>query len=568
MWDEQFLESLVANVPGAIYRCAHASDWEMQFMSREIERITGYPAEDFIGNHARCYASVIHADDRDLVEEEVDACVARREPFVLEYRVIHRDGSSRWVHEQGRAVFAEGGEVAYLDGVIFDISERKRLEAELEQLAYNDPLTGLPNRAHFAEHVELALARCRRSGEELALLFLDLDDFKLVNDSFGHAVGDELLCEVARRLGEGTRATDIVARQGGDEFLVLMADLPAGTAEEAGVGLAGRLREALSAPLYLQEAEVYVSASIGISVGGLAGPDADELLKRADIAMYRAKHAGRDGWAVGGEETGEALARLSLAGRLRRAVDLDEFELHYQPLVELASGRMLGVEALIRWHHGERGLVMPGEFIPVAERDRRDPPDLRVGGGRGLPPVRGLAGGRARPLRVGQPAGALLASHRDELGAAHDRVVRHQPRAADDRDHRDGGDGEPGVRRGDDRRAAPARRAGGDRRLRHRALVAGAAGAARGDHAEDRSLVRLRRARRRERRPARGRDHRARAQPRPAAPGRGRGNRRAARLPAGARLQARPGLLLQTYLSPPAAALANVTTPPSSSISV
>ena len=271
MWDEEFLESLVANVPGAIYRCAHASDWKMQFMSREIERITGYPAKEFIGNHARCYASVIHADDRDLVEEEVDACVARREPFVLEYRVIHRDGSSRWVHEQGRAVFGDDGEVAYLDGVIFDISERKRLEAELEQLAYNDPLTGLPNRAHFAEHVELALARCRRSGEELALLFLDLDDFKLVNDSFGHAVGDELLCEVARRLGEGTRETDIVARQGGDEFLVLMADLPAGSAEEAGVALAGRLREALSAPLYLQEAEVYVSASIGISVGGPAG---------------------------------------------------------------------------------------------------------------------------------------------------------------------------------------------------------------------------------------------------------------------------------------------------------
>ena len=368
MWDEQWLESLVANVPGAIYRCAHASDWEMQFMSREIERITGYPAEDFIGNHARTYASVIHEDDRDLVEEEVDACVARREPFVLEYRVIHRDGSSRWVHEQGRAVFGDDGEVAYLDGVIFDISKRKRLEAELEQLAYNDPLTGLPNRTHFAEHVELALARCRRSGDELALLFLDLDDFKLVNDSFGHAVGDELLREVARRLGEGTRETDIVARQGGDEFLVLVADLPAGTAEEAGVGLAGRLRDALSVPLYLQEAEVYVSASIGISVGGPGGPDADELLKRADIAMYRAKHAGRDGWAVGGEETGEALARLSLAGRLRRAVELDEFELHYQPLVELASGRMLGVEALIRWHHGERGMVMPGEFIPVAER--------------------------------------------------------------------------------------------------------------------------------------------------------------------------------------------------------
>ena len=370
MWDQQWLESLVANVPGAIYRCAHASDWEMQFMSREIERITGYPAEEFIGNHARSYASVIHEDDRALVEEEVDSCVERREPFVLEYRVVCADGKSRWVHEQGKAVFDDKGEVAYLDGAIFDISDRKRLEEQLEQLAYNDVLTGLPNRASFLDHLELALARARRSGAGVALLYLDLDDFKLVNDSFGHAVGDELLCEVARRLAAGTRETDLVARQAGDEFLVLMADLNTLEPERAAVALAGRLRQALSEPVFLSGAEVYVTASIGISVGVGGGelPRADELLKRADIAMYRAKHAGRDGCEVGGEDNGEAMARLSLAGRLRRAVELDEFELHYQPLVELATGRMLGVEALIRWHHSERGLIMPNDFIPLAER--------------------------------------------------------------------------------------------------------------------------------------------------------------------------------------------------------
>ena len=236
-------------------------------MSREIERITGYPSEEFIGNHARTYASVIHEDDRAMVEEEVDACVDRREPFVLEYRVVCADGKSRWVHEQGQAVLDDKGDVAYLDGAIFDISDRKRLEEQLEHLAYNDVLTGLPNRASFLGHLELALARARRSGTGVALLYVDLDDFKLVNDSFGHAVGDDLLCEVARRLEAGTRETDLVARQGGDEFLVLMADLNTLEPERAAVALAGRLRQALSEPLFLSGAEVHVTASIGISVG-------------------------------------------------------------------------------------------------------------------------------------------------------------------------------------------------------------------------------------------------------------------------------------------------------------
>jgi diguanylate cyclase (GGDEF)-like protein/PAS domain S-box-containing protein len=370
----QWLDSLVANVPGAIYRCALSSDWEMEFMSREIKRITGYPAAEFVGNNARTYASVIHPDDRDYVECEVDRCVARRQPFVLEYRVLTRDGGSCWVHEQGQAVFAEEGEVAYLDGAIFDISDRKLLEAQLEQLAYSDSLTGLPNRVHFAEHVELALARARRSDSHVALLFLDLDDFKLVNDSFGHAAGDRLLVEVAQRLRAAVRETDVVARQGGDEFLVLMADLPAddgegtASAEQAAVAMARRVRTALGELVVLEEAEVYVTASIGISVSGRGGSDTEDLLKQADMAMYQAKNAGRDRCALSGEETGAARAQLSLAGRLRRAIELDEFELHYQPLVELESGRMLGVEALIRWFHPERGLVMPDEFIPLAER--------------------------------------------------------------------------------------------------------------------------------------------------------------------------------------------------------
>ncbi len=171
MWDKQWLESLVANVPGAIYRCAFKSDWEMEFMSEGIEQITGYPASQFIGNEARAYASVLYPADRRPVEDEVDACVARREPFVLEYRVLTAHGEVRWVHEQGRAVCGADGEVLYLDGSIFDIAERKRLEAELQHLAYHDALTGLPNRRRLMEDLD------RVDGRHL-LVFFDLDGFK------------------------------------------------------------------------------------------------------------------------------------------------------------------------------------------------------------------------------------------------------------------------------------------------------------------------------------------------------------------------------------------------------
>jgi diguanylate cyclase (GGDEF)-like protein/PAS domain S-box-containing protein len=368
---DQWLENVVSNVPGAIYRCVLRSDWEMQFISDEIEAITGYPAVDFIANRVRTYESVIHPDDRAMVEHEVFASVGRNEPFVIEYRVLRADGEVRWVHEKGRGVFDENGELSLLDGAVFDISDRKRMEAELAHLAYHDALTGLPNRTLLQEHLELALARSRRTGGEIAVLFLDLDDFKLVNDSFGHTIGDQLLCEVARRLRVAVRETDTVARQGGDEFLIVAPDIGSGDRDDAAThatALAERVRAALTAPVILADAEVYVSASIGISVFPWDADTADDLLKRSDIAMYAAKAAGRDGHAMSSGDPGESIARLSHAGRLRRAIAEEEFELHYQPIVLLETGTMVGVEALIRWRDPIRGLVPPNEFIPLAER--------------------------------------------------------------------------------------------------------------------------------------------------------------------------------------------------------
>jgi diguanylate cyclase (GGDEF)-like protein/PAS domain S-box-containing protein len=277
MWDKEWLESLVANVPGAIYRCAFKSDWEMEYMSDGIEQITGYPASQFIGNQARSYASVIHPADRSPVEEEVEACVARRESFILEYRVLNSDGEVRWVHEQGRAVFGADGEVLYLDGSIFDIGERKRLEAQLEYLAYHDALTGLPNRRRLMEDLDAV------DGRHL-LVFFDLDGFKAYNDSFGHSEGDLLLRRLSRKLRDAVARRGVAFRLGGDEFCIL-GPLPAND----GRYLIAACLEALS-----EQGEGFaIEASWGRVVVPDEARDATAALVLADQRMYADKGVGR-----------------------------------------------------------------------------------------------------------------------------------------------------------------------------------------------------------------------------------------------------------------------------------
>ena len=277
MWEKEWLESLLANVPGAIYRCAFANDWEMEYLSEGIEKITGYPRSDFIGSKARTYASVIHPDDTAGVEDEVEACVARKEPFMVEYRVITSKGEVRWVHEQGRAVFGTDGGVLYLDGSIVDIGERKRLEAKLEHLANHDALTGLPNRRYLMNELE------RVEGRHLLVLF-DLDGFKLYNDSFGHPEGDLLLRRLGRKLSDTLRDKGLGFRLGGDEFCVL-APL------EAGDG--GELVEACRSALSEQGEGFAVTASLGAVTLPDEAPSATSALVTADQRMYAHKGAGR-----------------------------------------------------------------------------------------------------------------------------------------------------------------------------------------------------------------------------------------------------------------------------------
>jgi diguanylate cyclase (GGDEF)-like protein len=325
------------------------------------------------------FDEAVHPDDREAYDATLDALRAGR-PVEIEYRLLGYDGVTRWVFDRMHP--REVGGRLLVDGVVADITERKRIAEqlakaeELARLAHVDALTALPNRIAFEERLMHSLSRAARDGTGVAVLFIDLDNFKLVNDSFGHGAGDELLRAVATRLREAARASHLVARQGGDEFLVLLSDLelehrpaPGSGYGESAETVAGEVRTALSAPFLVAGVEIFVTASVGI---GLFPADADEaatLLKHADIAMYGAKEAGRDTHKLYEPGPERALEQLSMAARLRRTLEGDGgLVLHYQPLVDLEAGAVVGVEALVRWDDVERGLLPPLEFIPLAER--------------------------------------------------------------------------------------------------------------------------------------------------------------------------------------------------------
>jgi diguanylate cyclase (GGDEF)-like protein/PAS domain S-box-containing protein len=246
-----------------------------------------------------------------------------------------------------------------------DVTARRKAQARLLQAAFYDPLTGLPNRALFKDRLEIAFARAKgREAARFAVLFLDLDRFKLVNDSLGHRAGDELLVQIARRLESCRRAGDTVARLGGDEFTLLVEGV--GTEEEA-IAVAERVHRSLAPPHLIEGHEVFAGGSIGIALGGPATERVEHLLRDADTAMYRAKVRGCRHAVFDSSMHERAMAALRIENELRRALDRGEMRVHYQPIVELSGGRIVGVEALVRWEHRERGLVAPSEFIPLAE---------------------------------------------------------------------------------------------------------------------------------------------------------------------------------------------------------
>ena len=248
---------------------------------------------------------------------------------------------------------------------------QRRLDAERErglELAFRDPLTGLPNRRLLEEHLTLALARGRRAGTAVAVVHIDIDAFRLVNDSLGFVAGNRVLAAVAQRLGEATRTTDLLARPGGDEYLLLIADVDAAEAPYVAEQAASRIAEAMRAPFDLDGTEFDLECSMGIALFPDDADDPQALLEHADAAVFRAKQVARGGWvAFERNEPSARRERLQGSTRLRRALAKDEFQLHYQPIFDVARGELIGVEALLRWHDPERGNVPPGAFIPLAE---------------------------------------------------------------------------------------------------------------------------------------------------------------------------------------------------------
>jgi diguanylate cyclase (GGDEF)-like protein/PAS domain S-box-containing protein len=339
----------------------------VSLLNRAGHQMLGYPDGALLG--CDWFETCVPPEDR---EQRRAAAAARFEgapdpPDGVEVPVLTADGETRLVRFHHTLVRDDSGRVTATMSSGIDVTERRRAEEQIAHLAYHDPLTGLPNRALLREHLHLALARARRNDTAVALLYLDLDDFKLVNDSLGHAAGDELLCRVATELKRRTRATDLLVRQGGDEFLVLLSDLPREGAEEAAQAAAVSLRGALTDPFRIAGAEFHVGTSIGISLFPRDAVDAEALLKHADAAMYQAKADGPSEIVIYAEDPTRPIERLSLSTRLRRAITEDELVLHWQPIVALEDMRVVGVEALVRWHDPERGLLLPYDFVPFAE---------------------------------------------------------------------------------------------------------------------------------------------------------------------------------------------------------
>jgi diguanylate cyclase (GGDEF)-like protein/PAS domain S-box-containing protein len=360
--------SLIERLPAVTY-LDDLETGETQYVSPQISDLFGITPDEWKAS-PDAWLKTVHPDDRERAGAEFTKSVEAGEPFHAEYRVISPDGVVRWVVDRTVVLPRVDGQPALTQGMIFDITDRKRAEQDLNHRANHDPLTGLPNRDQFRTALDEAILQARGDDRVVAVMYVDLDDFKLVNDGFGHEVGDELLVAVADRLRDATRESDLVGRDGGDEFLVLMPNLPASLddATHAAELAAARVRESLLHPVSAASAELNVSASIGVSLFPFDAADTQTLLKHADAAMYDAKAAGRDVcrfYETGARDSAE---RLSLAARLRQAIKHDGLALHYQPIVELASGRMVAVEALARWNDAERGAIAPDEFIPLAER--------------------------------------------------------------------------------------------------------------------------------------------------------------------------------------------------------
>jgi len=334
----------------------------IDYVNPRYTQITGYGKDEALGRVAELLNNEELTDANNISLQEAMQLGASWENFMVSRR---KNGENFWQQVTASPIFDDLGALSHIVLNIEDISDRVETQAQMEKLAFYDPLTGLENRRLFRDRLEQGLKHLRRSNKIMALLFLDLDQFKRINDTLGHDAGDELLCIVAQRLRECVRGEDIVARLGGDEFTILLASIK--SLDDAGV-VARKILQTLLEPVTLSAQEVTVSCSIGITVAPEDSMNASVLMRNADLAMYRAKDHGRNNFQYFTDDMNiESQARMSLENELRIAVNNEDFVVYYQPQLDMSRGRICGYEALVRWRHAQVDVISPDRFIPVAE---------------------------------------------------------------------------------------------------------------------------------------------------------------------------------------------------------
>jgi len=357
--------TIVESSPTILYRLRGEPGLPMIYVSHNVKQL-GYDAEALLAS-PRSYMSHVHPDDLPKVHEWfVRIGEPTSQPGIFEYRIRGTDDRYRFVENRYTPVRDASGRLVEVEGTLVDVTERKEVEAEIARLARTDPLTGLANRATFSDRLRQMFALARRGSAGFAVLYLDLDHFKDINDTLGHPAGDELLREAAARLLRSLRETDLVAWLGGDEFAILQADV----AELADSGtLAEHIRAGLAAPYQIAGSTVHLTASVGIAsyAPGTAKPE--DIMMQADLALYRAKDEGRNQYRFHNENLDrEVRDRVTLADELGHAAEAGQIEIYYQPQIKLLTGEIVGIEALIRWNHPARGLLLPGDFLNAAEK--------------------------------------------------------------------------------------------------------------------------------------------------------------------------------------------------------
>ncbi|MBT2771211.1 EAL domain-containing protein [Halomonas sp. ISL-60] len=354
--------SVESSTNGVIIVDAQRADWPIVYVNAAFERITGYSRSQVLGRNCRFLQG--NETDPATIKQLREGVTEQREVHVV-IRNYRRDGTVFWNDLYISPVLDENGQVTHFIGVQNDISEQREYQAQLAHNAHHDALTGLPNRLLLGQRLEQGCVVARRYQRYIAVLFIDLDDFKPINDTLGHEVGDFILVEVAKRLENELRPWDTVARFGSDEFVVLLPDL---AHQNDVIQVVERVLQGLSPPYSYRGSELRITASIGIAINDGSIKKPRQLIQQADLAMYKAKRRGRNTYHWYTEDLNRKVSeRVSLRSALQHAIEQQQFELHYQPQIHAPSGRVVGVEALIRWPHPERGNIPPSDFISLAE---------------------------------------------------------------------------------------------------------------------------------------------------------------------------------------------------------